>query len=88
MTIRTTCTARREVERWISGRTAEMAVLPLSAVAPDSVFTDLGLSSVQAVELVAAIEDRFGLVLEPTLLFDYPTLEAVAEHVHQLLERS
>ncbi len=55
-------------------------------VEPDAVdetagFGDLGLDSILAVEVVKAINDRFGVGLEVARLYDHPTLAALAVHV-------
>ncbi|HEY3919577.1 MAG TPA: SDR family NAD(P)-dependent oxidoreductase, partial [Stellaceae bacterium] len=42
---------------------------------------DLGLDSLMAVELKDRIERHLGVKLKATLLFDYPTLEALVEHL-------
>lgn len=38
-----------------------------------------------AVELGAAISQRFDLDLPPTVVFDHPTIQALANHVHSML---
>jgi myxalamid-type polyketide synthase MxaB len=42
---------------------------------------DLGLESLMAVELRGRFEQSIGCALRPTLLFDYPTIEALVEHL-------
>ncbi len=42
---------------------------------------DLGLESLMAVELRGRFEQSIGCPLRPTLLFDYPTIEALVEHL-------
>jgi acyl carrier protein len=42
---------------------------------------DLGLESLMAVELRARFEESVGCPLRPTLLFDYPTIEALVDHL-------
>ncbi len=42
---------------------------------------DLGLDSFMAVELTYSLESALGRSLPPTLLFDYPTLEALVNHL-------
>lgn len=49
-------------------------------------FVELGLQSLQAVEVKAVLERRLLCQLSNTLLFDYPTLEALAEYLaHEVL---
>ncbi|MCB9699011.1 MAG: hypothetical protein H6738_19675 [Alphaproteobacteria bacterium] len=46
---------------------------------------DLGLDSVGAVDLRIALERRFGVALPATLVFEAPTVSALAERVAQVL---
>ena len=45
---------------------------------PDQPLSDLGLDSLMAVELRNALGTAMGAPLPPTLLFDYPTVNALA----------
>jgi acyl carrier protein len=42
---------------------------------------DVGLESLMAVELRGRFEESLGCSLRPTLLFDYPTIEALSDHL-------
>ncbi|MGW0787714.1 SDR family NAD(P)-dependent oxidoreductase [Streptomyces sp. NPDC002911] len=63
---------------------------PALVVEDDRGFYDLGLDSSQLITLVRMFEENWGITLYPTLLFEYPTVEAVAAHLAGLLpaERS
>lgn len=47
---------------------------------------DAGLDSLGAVELATALSQRFGVTVHSTLVFDYPTAEAVSKHLFKELE--
>lgn len=46
-----------------------------------------GLDSLGAVELTSSMEERFGVRLPATLLFDYPTVEDLSAHMQAVLPR-
>ncbi|AEW95938.1 MULTISPECIES: SDR family NAD(P)-dependent oxidoreductase [Streptomycetaceae] len=54
---------------------------PGAAVETDRGFYELGLESVHLLGLVRALEERWGIELYPTLLFEYTTVDSVAEHL-------
>ncbi|HEY9878955.1 MAG TPA: AMP-binding protein [Leptolyngbyaceae cyanobacterium] len=63
--------------RWLAEalQTSEMAI---DVRKP---FAEYGLDSVTAVELADALETALKLPLEPTLAYEYPTIEALARHL-------
>ncbi len=69
------------VADWIVERIAELLECDPADIPVDAPFVDLGLASVQAVELSDDLQTWAGLELPPTLAFDYPTIEAVAGYV-------
>jgi acyl transferase domain-containing protein len=54
-------------------------------IAPRDRFFDLGFDSMRAVDAGEALEERLGLPLELTVFFDYPTLEALVDHLTEQL---
>lgn len=54
-------------------------------ISPRDRFTDLGVESIQAVEIQSHLSDSLGISLPSTLIFDYPTLEALATFIDREL---
>ncbi|MCI4065665.1 acyltransferase domain-containing protein [Micromonospora sp. R77] len=73
-----------EIEAWIRARVADVLGEPDAEVGPDAPLADFGLSSRQAVTLVGALGDEYGLTLEPTVFWEHPTARRLAAHVHGL----
>ncbi|WP_225849093.1 type I polyketide synthase [Streptomyces sp. HPF1205] len=79
---------QQPIRDWLVERIAALAGLPAEQVPTDEAFTELGLSSLQAVELSEDLRLRAGVELEPTAAYDHPTIDAIAAHVAGLLDRA
>lgn len=62
---------------WLAGRLA----LPVSAVPVDRGVGELGLTSLDAVDLAGALGTHLGRALPQTLAFDHPTIAAMVAHL-------
>ncbi|HEY2322106.1 MAG TPA: SDR family NAD(P)-dependent oxidoreductase [Thermoanaerobaculia bacterium] len=60
---------------------AELLYLEPSAIAEDASFVDLGLDSILAVEFAKKLQDRFGIDLRATRLYDYSTVRDLAAYL-------
>ncbi|MFF9644157.1 SDR family NAD(P)-dependent oxidoreductase [Kitasatospora aureofaciens] len=69
----------------VAGLVRQAAGDPALAVDGDLGFYDLGLDSTHLLSLVRAFEERWDISLYPTLLFEYPTVDAVAAHLLGLM---
>lgn len=65
---------REEIQRWLTDYLAALLGEPSKAVDIGLSFESHGLDSAAAVSLVADLEDWTGLELDPTIVYDYPTV--------------
>jgi acyl carrier protein len=66
---------------WLIDRVAGHLSTEPAAIEPDVAFGDYGLDSVFALNLCTDLEQEFGILAQPTLTWDYPTIDAVAGHL-------
>jgi acyl carrier protein len=64
-------------------------IADVMSLAPDRVdsrepFASYGIASVEAVHLVGKLETWLGVALDPTLLWDHPTIDALAKHLSSI----
>ena len=77
-----------EIRDWLIERVAFYLQRTAEAVQPAVPLVELGLDSVYALTLCGDVEDRLGLIVMPTLAWDYPTVDAIAAHLHEQLRQS
>ena len=70
-----------DIIRWLTARLAVELHLPATAIDPHRPFAAYGLDSVQAMSLAGDLAGSLGRELAPTLLYDYPTIADVAQHL-------
>ena len=73
---------QREIQQWVSDR---LNVEP-HHIDLDVTFSELGVDSVEAVELVDRLQDRIERTIPATELLRYPTVKALIEHFASELE--
>ncbi len=71
----------QEITDWMISQVAERFGIDAETIDPKLPFVRLGLDSIAALELLAALEDWLGASLPLTLMWDYPTIDAIARHV-------
>lgn len=69
------------LQDWLTEKLAEELGRDAEDIDIDQPFAQYGVDSVLAVTLVADLEDAMGCELNPTLLFDYPSIAAIAQHL-------
>ncbi|MFD0140223.1 acyl carrier protein [Streptomyces sp. NPDC127159] len=66
-----------ELRDWLVARVAEHLRKPTADIQPDVPLSDYGLDSVYALSVAAEIEDHLGFAVDPTMMWDNPTIEAL-----------
>lgn len=72
---------KSEIQTWLISQLAQTLEIDVNQVDITLPFESYGLDSESAVVLSGELQDWLKCDLEPTLLFDYPTIEAVADYL-------
>lgn len=70
---------------WLAARVAAYVQRPVHEIQTDIPLAEYGLSSVYALTLTGEIEDHLGLAIDPTVMWDHPTIDALTEVLLQAL---
>jgi|GEM_PF-1054593 len=70
---------REEIETWLRERIAKEIKTTAEAVPVNVLFTNFGLDSIVIVTLVTDLEDWLKVSLDPTIFWEYPSIEALSE---------
>ncbi|MGI5157355.1 acyl carrier protein [Microbispora sp. CA-102843] len=74
-----------DLRRWLIERVAAYLRLPPAEIDPTVKLRTYGLDSIHALSLCVDVEETVGLLVEPTLAWDYPTIDDIAAHLAGLL---
>ena len=72
---------RRPILRWLTIRLASYLDVPANAVDAMVPLAEMGVDSVHAVSLVGDVELHFDIDVDPTMIFDYPTVSHIADFI-------
>lgn len=70
-----------DIQCWIAAYLAELLEVEADEVDVNLPFDRYGLDSAVAIGLTGDLEDWLGTQLDPTLLYDYPTVAALAKQL-------
>lgn len=70
-----------DLREWLIGRVAHYLSAAPETIRADVPLADYGLDSVYALVICGDIEDHYQIVVEPTLAWDHPTIDALAAHL-------
>lgn len=71
----------KDIQVWIASYLAELLEIDVDEVETTIPFNRYGLDSAAAIGLTADLEEWLGFKLEATLMYDYPTIQALAQHL-------
>ena len=69
------------IENWCVNYVSKILNIPKAEVDPNMEVDRFGLDSATAVALIMDLEQWLGLELAPELLFEYPTLAGLSQHL-------
>lgn len=72
------------VQAWLVSRITTYGRRPDLVFTVDTEFTEIGIDSVYALTLCGDIEDEYGLEVDAEVMWDYPTIRKLAEHLTEL----
>ncbi|GGP74412.1 acyl carrier protein [Saccharothrix coeruleofusca] len=75
-----------DVKQWLTDQVSVHLGHPV--VRSDVLLAEYGLDSVHAMGLAAAIEDEWGLVVDPAVTWDHPTIDELATFLTGELSRT
>ena len=75
--------SQAEIQKWICNYVAELLEVDVSKIDVTIPFDRYGLDSSAAIGLAGDLEDYLEEELDPTLIYDYPTIESLT---NQLIE--
>lgn len=71
------------IKNWLVAYLAELLEMETEEVDPATPFERYGLDSSAMIVLSGDLQAWLGYKLEPTLLYDYPTIDALAQHLEK-----
>jgi acyl carrier protein len=76
-----------DVTAFLRSRISERTRVPENEFRSDTVLVDIGLESVDAVLICGEIEDAYDIEVEPSMMFELPTMGLVVDAVTALIAR-
>ena len=69
------------IRAWLAEHVASYLQRPAGEIDPEVPFVEIGLDSIYSLALCGDLEDWCGRLLEPTIIWDHPTITALARHL-------
>jgi acyl carrier protein len=71
----------QELADWLTTKVAGYLNVAPDAIDVETPLADLGIDSVLGMRLCADLEHEMGFAVETTIVWDYPTIDAIAAHL-------
>ena len=81
-----TASSTTAIAQWLITKLSEALGLSIEEIDPTCELSEYGLNSIEAVNLSGELEQLLNKRLPPTLLWDYPTIESLAEYLSQQIK--
>ncbi len=72
-----------EIQAWLASKIAELLQLAPEKIDLKQPLAVYGLNSLKAVSIAAELEEWLGSSVAPTIVYDYPTIQALADYLGQ-----
>ena len=69
------------IQQWSISFVSKLIDQPAERIDPNVEVERLGLDSATAVALIMSLEEKLDIELMPELLFDYPTISSLSQHL-------
>jgi acyl carrier protein len=73
--------SQAEIHQWLIAHIAALASLPIDQVDIHTPIEQYGMDSIQAMQLCGELADWLGRPLAPTLVWEYPTVDLLAQYL-------
>ena len=70
-----------EIRQWLVEEIATISMIEEEEIDPNAPFSSYGLSSKDAISMSGDLEDLLDRRLSPTLVYEYPSIEALSLHL-------
>lgn len=70
---------KEEIQDWLRAKLAELTRKNADEIATDAPFTDFGLDSIVIVSLSVDLEDWLGVSFDPTVFWEYPSINKLTD---------
>ena len=73
--------SQADLTQWLIRKIADATGMPAADIDLETTFADFGLDSRTAVSMSTELEKILGRELPPTLIWDFPTIKEVTQHL-------